>query len=643
VKNQGKLNFEEEIPVQMFIQSISTLKGKLLIRVFLTCLLLWAFSVASIPTHASPAEDKAKKAFADWKDAQEAVNKAKRDLAAKQKKLQGLMSDKFESGKKKKKKEQPAPEDPALAKARQDVADAEDALAKAEAALLAARIALEKAIAELPEESEVKKELKRLRDALTNQGGDRVIGAVAPPNSDQVTTVTQSTDGMRVVNFDVPQGHVIVNLPDDMRAGDTISGTVVTEPKGSTDQERSRNTAELNGYVVELNSPKPQNDGDKKPPANVMVILDAAQSNEFKIYLPDNKTGQKLLDVNLRQLAGAGNSTPGASNFVPVKEDERLLGKVIATSTLPYSNFLPPTDFNVFYTSSNFNIPKIAQQGRSLEIIGPFDGNFSNTTLKISVQDFEKKPENVSGGLRPIAESPRKAVFRNPSDVTGPIELTLNEGNRETKGTVRNVGVNLSAPKTNLLKGEKTELKVEVSGLQGIKEAVPLTLESKGVITMEGGPYQPLVIQPSQVSADGRYSTTREITGVQAGGWGATATVVTNQFDVCLQDDSNPAAVVLWNTFTGDYNFRPITARVRVDFKGTWSRALDSSDAGAQPPQVMRNGCMITLTHNAPGARVMATFDGCAKTGNATVEVGQNKQTFTITDRNTTDNSCAAH
>jgi hypothetical protein len=160
--------------------------------------------------------------------------------------------------------------------------------------------------------------------------------------------------------------------------------------------------------------------------------------------------------------------------------------------------------------------PNIAQQGRPVEIHGSFDGSLENTTLTVGGQAATK-----------LTESPRRLVFLSPTDVTGPVEMAFKEGNVETKRTYRNIGVRLSAPKTSLLKGESTTLKVEISGLQGIKEPVPLTLESQGVITMQGGVYQPLVIQPSQVGADGRYSTTREITGVQAGGWTATATVQT--------------------------------------------------------------------------------------------------------------------
>jgi hypothetical protein len=173
----------------------------------------------------------------------------------------------------------------------------------------------------------------------------------------------------------------------------------------------------------------------------------------------------------------------------------------------------------------------------------------------------------------------------------------VKEGNSATKGTYRNVGVNLTAPKTNLLKGEHTELHVEVNGLQGIKEPVPLTLESNGVITMEGGMYQSLWIQPSQVGADGRYTTTRGITGVQTGGWSSTATVVTTPFNIILRDPDPPQTVLI-NSFTGDYVF------------------CGSGPKLTGTGQLQRKGCVLTLTDDRIDRRVNGTFNGCTPVDN---------------------------
>ena len=45
-----------------------------------------------------------------------------------------------------------------------------------------------------------------------------------------------------VATFETRQGTVRVNLPGDMAAGDTISGTVIAEPAGKSDKDKQRNT-----------------------------------------------------------------------------------------------------------------------------------------------------------------------------------------------------------------------------------------------------------------------------------------------------------------------------------------------------------------------------------------------------------------
>src|SRR5258708_36101071 len=63
---------------------------------------------------------------------------------------------------------------------------------------------------------------------------------------------TDTAFGLTTTTFYTVQGTVSLNLPDDVAAGDTISGTVISEPKGTTKDEQSKNQDSLNGYVVEV-------------------------------------------------------------------------------------------------------------------------------------------------------------------------------------------------------------------------------------------------------------------------------------------------------------------------------------------------------------------------------------------------------
>src|SRR5258705_13296244 len=61
---------------------------------------------------------------------------------------------------------------------------------------------------------------------------------------------SRSADGLYITTFTTPQGVITVNLPDDMAAGDTISGTVTAEATGQNDAERAQNLAELKRHVL---------------------------------------------------------------------------------------------------------------------------------------------------------------------------------------------------------------------------------------------------------------------------------------------------------------------------------------------------------------------------------------------------------
>ena len=423
-----------------------------------------------------------------------------------------------------------------------------------------------------------------IREWYWTKGNGERLGEVKTGNPTSMPAPSSTTrDGLRIVTFDTLQGRVIVNLPDDMRASDTISGTVVAEPKGNTEEERKKNASTLSGYVIDISTPKkPDGTSDLKVSTPVALTPSAIT---FK--LPPANALSPFKSVSSSHSVGLGISLTSTSGSLATSPTQTVPIELVSLSL---QSVQPIT----------VKLPTIGQQGRPIEIIGPFDGNSTDIRTKwcinLTVSDCEKNPSS-GGVLHPQAESPRKLVVDNPINVFGPIQIQVNEGNTETKGTFRNVGVNLTAPKTNLLKGESTELHIEVQGLQGIKEPVPLTLESHGVITMEGGMFQPLVIQPSQVGADGRYTTTRRVTGVQAGGWEATATVVTQPFNIVLRDPDPPQTILI-NSFTGDYAF------------------CGSGTKLSGTGEIKRKGCVITLTDNQPDRQVQGTLNACAPVDN---------------------------
>jgi CHAT domain-containing protein len=158
-----------------------------------------------------------------------------------------------------------------------------------------------------------------------------------------------------------------------------------------------------------------------------------------------------------------------------------------------------------------------------IQIKGPGNGIFSP-------QDYVKLGGTL---LPPVAESPRSLILRNASESVGPTNLDVHENGVGMQCPFRNIGINMSAPRLNLIRGETTTLHVVVLGLGGVAGDVSLDLEntSPSVIRMSGGDRQHINIRASEVRPEGTYSMDRTLTGIMAGGFGVTGTVT--WADVC--------------------------------------------------------------------------------------------------------------
>ena len=300
----------------------------------------------------------------------------------------------------------------------------------------------------------------------------------AAQNSAGYRVDSTSANGLYTATFTTPQGVIKVNLPDDMAAGDTISGTVTAESTGKNDAERAQNLAELNRHVLVV-------EGQQTPVGN----------GTFSWSIP-------------RPL------NPNSKNISLLQR-----GQNAATTTIPIAATPPPSP-------SGFTLPTGGQQGRLIQIKGPGNGIFSP-------QDYVK----VGGTtMPPLAESPRSLIVRNASDSLGPTNIECRENGVGMQCPFRNIGINLSAPKLNLLRGETTTLHVVVVGLGGIAGDQSLDLEnnSPSVIRMSGGDRQHINIRGSEVGSNGTYSMDRTLTGIMAGGFGVTGTVTWT--DVCKPD-----------------------------------------------------------------------------------------------------------
>jgi hypothetical protein len=118
-------------------------------------------------------------------------------------------------------------------------------------------------------------------------------------------------------------------------------------------------------------------------------------------------------------------------------------------------------------------------------------------------------------------------------------------------------------------------------------------------------------------------TTTVNCTATEPMGQTASCSFTLTVFDVCLQDDSNPNTVLLFNSKSGSYKL----CCGGMNFTGIGS--------------VLVKGCTISLTHNPPDKRLLAKVDRAAGTGTASLQSPPGSLRCTISDRNIKNNNCA--
>lgn len=264
----------------------------------------------------------------------------------------------------------------------------------------------------------------------------------------------QQTASTQIVSFARPEGTVRVYLPADIRPGDTISGTVISEAAGKNEKELTRNSALLEGMVVDVQG------SAKKGSGAFGFAVPATTSTPLPLALR-NASGKSLSTFKLPVYAGWPVATPITS---PGPQD--------------------------------FCIPPIAQTGNLFPIAGSFDGKSASTALKLG-----------SEGCTILAESPRTSIAVVPRASIGAQTAELKEMGFTAVAPVHCLKVTLSTPSSTLLKGQQSTISVRVTGLAGLADsAYPIPFQftnlSPGQIRMGNGSTiaRVLITQSSAVS-----------------------------------------------------------------------------------------------------------------------------------------------
>ncbi len=252
-------------------------------------------------------------------------------------------------------------------------------------------------------------------------------------------STSETSLGLHTTSLASLHGTVRVYLPEDIRVGDTISGTVEVEPAGATPEERQRNGATLSGVVISIEDEET-----------------SASDGDVRWQVPLIETGTAVLVLRDPSGAEVGRTS------IPVNPVPDGLGPI------------GPAPFR-----ATTRLPPIVQFGNPFTVTGPFDGEFVTTAL-----DF-------GGELTLLAESPRTLIARAPTELVGQHTMTLSRARPSPPGRSIACSFFFSAGKLDLLKGETTMVTAEVIGFAGLDpEAYPIEFEminhSPETVTMEG-------------------------------------------------------------------------------------------------------------------------------------------------------------
>lgn len=270
--------------------------------------------------------------------------------------------------------------------------------------------------------------------------------------------VSQTTaDGLHIIIFKTSYGEIVVYLPEDLVGGESISGAVTALPSGKNQDKQEKNLAHLNDFSLAI--------------------------------------GEQSADIQ----SGWGKWTLPQKDLLPVTLSDAK-GKVDARVEVPIFE-----ESNIFKTEG-FHCPPYALAGKSVQFYGKFDGDFSNTLIWIG-------DEKTS--LR--AETPRRIIFESPVQPLGFITFKYMEGETGGKCQYQNIRIESSIAEPKIKKGQTTELYVAVTGLEGLRKKIPITIENSTPELAEVAGSDTIFIQPGDVQVGGLFAYKTTITGIKPG------------------------------------------------------------------------------------------------------------------------------
>lgn len=334
--------------------------------------------------------------------------------------------------------------------------------------------------------------------------------------------------GLTTAVFNTPAGTVKVYLPDDIRPGDVISGTVLAEPIGKNAKQVEKNLSELIKYTISI-------DGNRASVPSKPELM------KWLLH-----SGGKL--VSLIELINGSGTKVGQ---------------------LPFQ--LKSLDKTVSASLQNCSHPSHVLTGDPVTITGPFDGDASNTKCSLG-----STPAEV------LAESPRQCIFKYPADAIGLQTLNITDNNEKylqaCNQKISGVSMDISAGKMNLSKGERTYIDVKITGLQDLPDTAILSLNNMSPATVTMTPANTIVIPllPATESS-GIFTRRFDIQSIKSGNFSVNINLdlPDNSSTANLSDLRNESGYQGSYGYIGDQPCNPEVATTRWRWHKTFACEID--------------------------------------------------------------------
>ena len=308
------------------------------------------------------------------------------------------------------------------------------------------------------------------------------------PSITKAQTIS-SQKGLNTVVFPTQYGDVKVYVPDDVRSGDVISGTVIAEPKGNNTRQTEKNLAELVKYSVSI-------DGNKYAVSEKPALFKWIVTQDRQLSYP-----MELLHVSGQK---------PMSLTIPFKP-------VVVKDSVKNSAGVDAADYVLWRNSANEQqsqfkeciVPTHALTDAPCKITGNFDGDASNTKCTLNNQPMQV-----------LVESPRQCQVQYPANGQGLQTFRVSEnGQEKCSRQTSGVDMQVTTGDLNLRKGQSTYINVKLLHLENLPDKAVLTITNitPNVVTMTNGNVQVIPVWPPADSAGGTFSVHCPATGIITG------------------------------------------------------------------------------------------------------------------------------